>query len=431
MRLAFVVYGGLDELSGGFIYDRSLVAALRADGVEVDEVALPWPDAPAAAALQDLEPLPLPRPLGAYAAVIEDELCHPSLVRRNEILRGAGVPVVALVHNLGARDEAARALERRYLLGVDGVVAVCRHTLAEVQALCAPPGGLSVPGGSSGPSNGSAAPPRGSSAPPRAGGLPDATGAAWRLVPGPEMIASDPAFAPRTLVLPPGRDHFGALDVATVVARPARAGPLRVLFVGVLAPHKGLHRLIEAWPSDLAARLDVVGPLAPVIGPGRVPAGSVSGYVAELRAVATARGLGQRVTFHGLLRGAELEAAYTNADVLVLPSEREAYPLVVLEAMGFGVPSLVTSVGGADELVEDGQTGWLLNPTTPGTWIARLRELTDTGSMPRARLMGVRRAARTRHASHATWAQAGRALWGFLACLVAEGVTVASRGDRW
>jgi glycosyltransferase involved in cell wall biosynthesis len=358
VRLAFVVYGGLDELSGGFIYDRSLVAALREDGVEVDEVALPWPDGPAAAALQDLMPLPCPRPIECYDAVIEDELGHPSLLRRNEALRRAGVPVVALVHNLGGRDEPARAIERRYLLGVDGVVAVCRHTLAEVRALCASPLGSSAAAG---------------------------------------------ALAARTLVLPPGRDHLGADDPAAVAARASGRGPLRVLFVGAIAPHKGLHRLLDAWPAGLAARLDVVGPLT------LVPA-----YVAELRASIAARGIGDRVTFRGILRGPALEAAYAEADVLVLPSEREAYPLVVLEAMGFGVPSLVTSVGGAGELVEDGVSGWLLDPTTPGPWIDRLRALADRAPRARAMLARVAPAARARHAAHGSWRQAGRAFRAFV-----------------
>ena len=42
MRIALVIYGRPDQISGGFIYDRALVAALAARGHQVDVVSLPW-----------------------------------------------------------------------------------------------------------------------------------------------------------------------------------------------------------------------------------------------------------------------------------------------------------------------------------------------------------------------------------------------------
>ena len=42
MRIAFEIYGSLDAVSGGFIYDRALVAALRVLGHDVDVIGLPW-----------------------------------------------------------------------------------------------------------------------------------------------------------------------------------------------------------------------------------------------------------------------------------------------------------------------------------------------------------------------------------------------------
>ncbi len=42
MRIALVIYGRPDQISGGFIYDRALMAALAARGHQVDVVSLPW-----------------------------------------------------------------------------------------------------------------------------------------------------------------------------------------------------------------------------------------------------------------------------------------------------------------------------------------------------------------------------------------------------
>ena len=42
MRIGLLIYGGLDNLSGGFLYDRKLVEHLRNQGDQVETVALPW-----------------------------------------------------------------------------------------------------------------------------------------------------------------------------------------------------------------------------------------------------------------------------------------------------------------------------------------------------------------------------------------------------
>src|SRR5690349_6519475 len=89
MRIALVVYGGLDNVSGGFIYDRALMGALGARGHQVDVIALPWRGylralAGGVAARARPRALtsawPAARPSTRYDAVIHDELVHPSIL---------------------------------------------------------------------------------------------------------------------------------------------------------------------------------------------------------------------------------------------------------------------------------------------------------------------------------------------------------------
>jgi glycosyltransferase involved in cell wall biosynthesis len=347
MRIAFVLLGDLDRVSGGFIYDRMLVEGLRARGHAVDVVPLPWRGRThrgGAVAHLASNLRPFPRDLARYDVVVEDELCHAAVFARNRRLRRAGVPVVALVHNLSGASPrrpggaVAAAIERRYLRSVDGLVAVCESTLREARA---------------------------------------------------PLLRDVPA-----VVAPAGRDHLPARrpDAAAVAARARAAGPLRVLCPAAVVRSKGAHRLLEAMARAGHASLELD------------LAGSVDddpAHVRRLRALAARLGLEGRVRLHGLLRGEALWALYASCHVLALPSDREAYPLAAVEGLGFGLPVLVTDRGGARELVGAGPQGRCLAPDVTAAWADALATLQlDRGALARAG-----RAALDRHAALGTWAE--------------------------
>lgn len=104
-----------------------------------------------------------------------------------------------------------------------------------------------------------------------------------------------------------------------------------VLFLGRLHPKKGLQPLIEAWST---AKPD---------GWRLVIAGwDQSGHEADLRTLATTRGVADRILFTGPLHGPAKQAAYANATGFVLSSFSEGLPMTVLEAWAFGLPVLMT-----------------------------------------------------------------------------------------
>lgn len=125
--------------------------------------------------------------------------------------------------------------------------------------------------------------------------------------------------------------------------------PVRLLFVGRLAPVKGLRVLLDALSQahgtypDLT--LTIVGD-----GPDR-PA---------LEALAAP--MGKAVQFTGSLSQDDVAAQLAMCDALVLPSFAEGVPVVLMEAMAAGLPVVATRVAGVPELVEDGVSGLLVPP---------------------------------------------------------------------
>lgn len=122
MNIGLIVYGSLDTLSGGYLYDRKLVEYLHSQGDTVEIISLPWRNY--AAHLTDNFHFRLPTKLDI---LIQDELNHPSLIFAN---RGRhAYPVISLVHHLRSselRPNWQNAfyswVEKFYLNSVDGFI---------------------------------------------------------------------------------------------------------------------------------------------------------------------------------------------------------------------------------------------------------------------------------------------------------------------
>jgi len=158
----------------------------------------------------------------------------------------------------------------------------------------------------------------------------------------------------------PGADRADGLDLP----------PEYFLFVGRVAPNKGLSVLLEA-----VALLDASS-RRPIVVMGRD-----WGERARLEALASRLGLSGSVRF---LDHVEDETAYRGvirrARALVLPSEWEAFGLVLLEAMAAGTPVVATDVGGVPEVLDRGRAGRLVPYGSPRALSNALRAVLEDGS---------------------------------------------------
>jgi glycosyltransferase involved in cell wall biosynthesis len=142
------------------------------------------------------------------------------------------------------------------------------------------------------------------------------------------------------------------------------------------------------------------------------------GFVEELRAMAEAAGIADRLHFAGPHPPAEVAGFYAQADLLVLPSRGETYGMVVTEALAHGLPVLATSVGGVPEALgraHDGHRPGILVPPqdVPALADALHRWLED----PSLRA-ALNRRARGRRVTLTRWAGTAQA---FVTALTAAG----------
>lgn len=298
MRVGLVVYDGLDGISGGYRYDRRLVAYLRNRGDEVSVLSIPrrpYPFRVLDATSHSLRER-LNRP---FDVLLQDELCHASLWRHNAALDRPGA-VVSVVHHLRSSVPGVRfsrpigAVERRYLRSVDGAVCVSRDTRARV---------------------------------------------------------SEHGVGPTTVAPPAGR-HEGAAVSAARVRERARRGPLRIAFVGSVVPRKGLSSLLSALERvDEEWRLSVAGSLS-----------TKPAYARSVVRRARRLGIDDRVAFRGYLSDAALRRLYERSHVLAVPSRFEGFGMVYLEAMEYGVVPIASARGGANDVVTHGENGFLVRP---------------------------------------------------------------------
>ncbi|MFF3348473.1 glycosyltransferase family 4 protein [Streptomyces sp. NPDC002779] len=220
----------------------------------------------------------------------------------------------------------------------------------------------------------------------------------------PAVIATSD-WAVRRLVshhgLAPDRVHVAApgADIAPLAS--GTDGVSRLLCVAAVTPRKGQHRLVEA----LAAVTDLPWSCVCVGGLGQDPE-----YVAGLRALIREHGLQDRLVLAGPQAGAELDASYAAADLMVLTSYAETYGMAVTEALARGIPVLATDVGGLPEAVgrapDGGVPGILVPPEDPAALAAELRGWFGEADVRRR----LKAAARGRRAALDGWATTARSL---------------------
>jgi glycosyltransferase involved in cell wall biosynthesis len=354
MHIGLVIYGSLDTLTGGYIYDRYLVEYLRGRQHTVDVLSLPRRNY--VRHLGDNFSVDLYRRLrnATYDILLQDGLNHPSLLWMNRRLRRqVSYPLVAIVHQVLCRQSRSRwqnllycGIERTYFSAVDAQVFNSDTTARNIRGL---------------------------------------------------VGSRQPA-----IVAYPAGDRLGCLDSPEIVrTRAQQPGPLRLVFVGNLLPDKGLGELLQALAAVSFEKwhLTVVGSLS-----------LDRAYVETIRRLIVQLDLSRQVTLTGQLDGGDLASRLEAGQLFAMPFSCEGFGMACLEAMAFGLPVIASTEGAAKEFVRPGENGFLVSPDDFNSLRACIESLFSS----RQQLARIGQAALDTFHKHPTWNQTLQKIEAFL-----------------
>ena len=286
-RVAFAVPGSLDTPTGGYAYDKRIIAELRVLGFQVDVIDLgatfPNPDANArAAALARLDAVAEGQP------IVLDGLAFGVMADEARALREKH-PLVALVHHPLALETGLDAATARALHASELAALACTEAVIVTSPQTA------------------------------------------------EIVCRDFAVPPaRVTVARPAVDRPSPSPHLR-----GASGDVHLLAVGSITPRKGYDVLMDALGSlkDLGWHLTIVGDTRS------------DAAFARLMADIVRLDLRERVALTGGADRTRLEELYASADVFVLASLFEGYGMVFGEAIAHGLPVVATRVGAAQDIV--------------------------------------------------------------------------------
>ena len=317
VKAVFAIPGDITLPTGGYAYDREVLALLPGMGLDIAHLALP-------------EGYPDPSPA--------------DLDRTAELIAGTSPDVVLLIDGLAYGAMPAALIDRFDRR----IIALVHHPLC-LEAGVSPARADAL----------------------RTLEIAALARAAHVVVTSPppaRTLAADFAVPPdRITVAVPGTDPAAR-------AKGSTSDTIALLAVGSIVPRKGYDVLVRALEIDATMRnrdwvLCIVGAL------DRSPP-----TVTALRDQIARAGLGDRIEIAGPMSREALDRSYDATDIFVLSSHYEGYGMVLGEALARGLPIVTTTGGAAAETVPDG-AALKVPPGDPEILQQALRRLLDDASL--------------------------------------------------
>ena len=316
MRIGLVIYGNLEILTGGYLYDKMLVNFLKMKNVDVEIFSLKGRNyfAHCTDNFSSLEKTILNAHLDI---LLQDELNHPSLFWMNKRL-AKNIPVISIVHQILSVQPRNRSLnccykviERAYFQSLTGCIFNSTFTkTTAIKKLC---------------------------------------------------------YDKPSIVVYPGKDRLdNKMKRETIQKRRLGKKPLALLFLGNITKNK---RILETLQQLLILPRELW--LLYIVGSGQFE----PDYFTTIKNWVRQNNISNNVIFCGPLNGSKLESTISKCHIMLLPFTMEGFGMAYIEGMGFGLPAFGSTQGAAGEIITHGFNGYLIGPKAPEKLAAILKEL--------------------------------------------------------
>lgn len=157
------------------------------------------------------------------------------------------------------------------------------------------------------------------------------------------------------------------MEMFTLETETVSKGTVKIIFLSNLIPTKGPETFL-LLAKDLCSQENSVR---------FVLAGQAASedYLAQLHAFVRKEDLQEFVEIPGPLYDQAKTDLFEQSDVFVLPTNKDVFPLVILEAMQWGLPVVSSPLGAIPEIIRDGENGYIVEPTNKGLLAERVLEL--------------------------------------------------------
>lgn len=353
MRVAIIVYGSINTITGGYIYDQNLLSYLQARDVVVKIFSQPhngflvrFKNNFSSQLINDINQF-------EPDIILQDGMNLKSLFLLNRQLKKHGkYKIIAIVHLLEShliknrfQKTVIRTIEKYYFNTIDAFIFNSRSTETAVQDLV--------------------------------------------------------GRTENSVIAYPGKDRLKFENLNQNFTAKCSQPKIKIIFIGNLMHNKGLHLVLQALGSiknDLWY-LSVMGGLH-----------FEPQYTKKILHLISYLSLQQNVKIFGTLEPEKLQRHLTDHHLLVVPSYFESFGIVYAEAMGAGIPVIATSAGGAHEIVSHNSNGFLVNPGN----IIQLRKYIYTLISDRRLLIRMSQAALATYKTLPSWQDSCQKVYEFL-----------------
>ncbi|MEF8834859.1 MAG: glycosyltransferase family 4 protein [Candidatus Thermoplasmatota archaeon] len=347
--IAFIMYERGNLYSGGYLYDEKLIEYLKSKNHHLQIISLE--DFSYLENIKHNFSKSLLERLDCndIDMILQDELCHSSLFRLNQKIKD-DIPIISIVHHLSylAERDKSRSDMYRYFE---------KKYLKTIDgAIC----------------------------------TSKSTGKTVKNLVGIKNVTT--AY--------PGKDHISN-DLSSVQKKNTREEKeLKILYVGNVLPHKCIDTMIEGIQNLNDVKLTIVG-----------NTNLDKEYSKKIGTMIKKKNIESKVDILGFVNTEVLVEKYKENHLLMLPSKFEGFGITIIEGLKYGLPALVTKMGGPTEIIREGKEGLYIEPEDPSIIESKVKQLKNDRDL----IKKMSKNARKRYEELPTWEDSMEKAYQFLA----------------